>query len=92
MSQRIEAIFDNGVFHPRVPVDLADGQRVSLDVETSAPPNDDLGDLRDLLDNEFIASCREQSESSASLVNVQKVLGAFRGSLSELISEERNER
>jgi predicted DNA-binding antitoxin AbrB/MazE fold protein len=92
MSQRIDAIFVNGVFQPQVPVDFANGQRVSLEVEASASLNDDLSDLRDLLDNQFIASCREHSEPAPSLEHVRQVLGTFQGSLSDLISEERDER
>ncbi len=33
MSGRIDAIFENGVFRPEVPVNIANGERVSLDIE-----------------------------------------------------------
>jgi predicted DNA-binding antitoxin AbrB/MazE fold protein len=33
MSERIDAIFENGVFRPEVPVNIPNGERVSLDVE-----------------------------------------------------------
>jgi len=92
MSQRIDAIFENGVFRPEVPVNITNGQRVSLDVETKAAPADDLSDLADLLDVEFMDSCRQNAHSAPSLEEVQTVLSAFAGSLSDRISEERNER
>ena len=50
MSQRIDAIFVNGVFRPETPVDVTDGQRVSLNIEPLSTPADDLSDVRDLLD------------------------------------------
>jgi predicted DNA-binding antitoxin AbrB/MazE fold protein len=36
MSHRIDAIYENGVFRPDVPVNIPNGQRVSLDVERIA--------------------------------------------------------
>jgi predicted DNA-binding antitoxin AbrB/MazE fold protein len=33
MSERIDAIFENGVFRPEVRVNIPNGERVSLDVE-----------------------------------------------------------
>ena len=38
MSQRIDAIFVNGVFRPETPVDVTDGQRVSLNIEPLSTP------------------------------------------------------
>jgi predicted DNA-binding antitoxin AbrB/MazE fold protein len=44
MSQQIDAIYDNGVLKPLVPLSLPDQTRVKLTVETSSPaePNDKL--------------------------------------------------
>jgi predicted DNA-binding antitoxin AbrB/MazE fold protein len=92
MSERIDAIFENGVFRPEVPVNITNGQRVSLDVETKSAPADDLGDVADLLDVEFIESCRQNAQPAPSLDEVRKLLSAFDGSLSDRISEERDER
>ena len=92
MSQRIDAIFENGVFRPEVPVNITNGQRVSLDVETKSAPTDDLGDVADLLDLEFIKACRQNAQSAPSLDEVRKLLSTFDGSLSDRISEERDER
>ena len=39
MSERIDAIFENGVFRPEVPVNIPNGERVSLDVERVDPPS-----------------------------------------------------
>jgi predicted DNA-binding antitoxin AbrB/MazE fold protein len=91
MSQRIDAIFENGVFRPNVPVNMANGQRVSLSVESQPLPTDDLGDVADLLDAEVAESCRKNSRNAPSLEEVWIVLNAFDGSLADRISAERNE-
>jgi predicted DNA-binding antitoxin AbrB/MazE fold protein len=92
MSQRIDAIFENEVLRPEVPVNIADGQLVSLSVESRLAPPDDLSDVGDLLDVEFIQSCRERAGHAPSLEQVRNVLSAFGGSLADRISEERDER
>ena len=92
MSQRIDAVFENGIFRPEAPVDIANGERVSLNVELKTAPVDDLGDVSDLLDTEFMESCRQHAGHAPLLEEVQKVLSVFHGSLADRISEERDER
>lgn len=92
MNQRVDAIFENGVFRPEVPVNMANGQRVSLNVETTPAPADDLRDVADLLDAEFMASCRQNGVDAPTLEEVRSVLSTFEGSLADRISEERDER
>jgi predicted DNA-binding antitoxin AbrB/MazE fold protein len=41
MSQQIDAIYDNGVLKPLVPLSLPDQTRVKLTVETSSSEPDD---------------------------------------------------
>jgi predicted DNA-binding antitoxin AbrB/MazE fold protein len=36
MSEQIEAIFENGVFRPQVPVNIPSGERVLLNVERNS--------------------------------------------------------
>jgi len=92
MSQRIDAIFENGVFRPETPVNIANGERVSLNIESKSIPTEDLSDVEDLLDVEFMESCRQRSGHAPSLEEVRKVLSVFEGSLADRISEERDER
>ena len=92
MSQRIDAIFESGVFRPEFPVNIPNGQRVSLDVEFQSPCTDDLNDIQDLLDIEFMESCRQNAQHAPSLEEARKVLSAFEGSLAERIAQERDER
>ncbi len=92
MSEYINAIFENGVFRPEVPVNLPNGERVSLNVERQSKPADNVTDVDDLLDFEFMEACRQKVICPPSLEEVRQVLSAFRGSLADRISEERDER
>jgi predicted DNA-binding antitoxin AbrB/MazE fold protein len=92
MNQRIDAVFENGIFRPETPVNFVNGQRVSLSIESDAGASDDLGDVQDLLDSDFIESCRNRAGAAPSLEQVQTVLSVFHGSLAERISEDRDER
>ena len=92
MSERIDAIFENGVFRPEAPVNIPNGERVSLDVERQPAIDDDLADVWDLLDHEYIRKCRQNSRTAPSLEDVRKMLSVIQGSVSDVISQERDER
>lgn len=92
MIQRINATFEDGVFRPEAPVSIADGQRVSLSVESKDRPVDDLSDVADLLDAEFMESCRRRAGRAPSLEEMRQVLSAFQGSLADRIADERDDR
>lgn len=89
MSQTVDAIFENGVFRPQDPVDLANGERVSLII---APKCDfaDLSDVADLLDGAYLEACRRKPSEAPSLEDVRKSLQVFGGSLSDVICAERH--
>jgi predicted DNA-binding antitoxin AbrB/MazE fold protein len=92
MSQQIDATFIGGVFRPDRPVDIADGAQVSLTIVAKPTEVDDLADVADLLDVEFVSSCRQHAGNASSLEEVRTILGAYGRPLSELIIEEREER
>ena len=73
-------------------MNLADGERVSLNIESKAMPVDDLNDVADLLDVEYAQSCRRREGQVPSLEEVRSMLSAFEGSLADRLSEERDER
>jgi predicted DNA-binding antitoxin AbrB/MazE fold protein len=91
MNHRVEAVFENGMFRPETPVEFVEGQRVALNVEPAPGAADDLSDVKDLLDVEFIESCAQQIENAPSLEEVRKILTVFHGSLAERILQERDE-
>jgi len=92
MSERIDAIYQDGVFHPDVPVSVPDGERVSLEVGSTIGVPDDLRDVADLLDVECIADCQRRANGAPSLEEVRRGLSSVPGSLSDLIIAEREER
>jgi predicted DNA-binding antitoxin AbrB/MazE fold protein len=92
MSERIDAIFENGVFRPEVPVNIPNGERVSLDVERQPVIDDDLADVWDLLDHEYMRNIKQNDRPAPSLEEVRDALSVFKGSISDMISEERDER
>jgi predicted DNA-binding antitoxin AbrB/MazE fold protein len=89
MSQHVDAVFENGVFRPEQPLNIANGARVSLTVDSHRSHPDDLADIEDLLDHEFMASCRQLAANAPSLEETRQTLERFKGSLSGLISHER---
>lgn len=92
MSPRIDAIYEDGVFPPVVPVPIADGERVSLRIEARSSHANDLGDVEDLLDTEFMDTCRARAGHAHALADIQSMLSAFHGSLSDRIAAERDDR
>jgi predicted DNA-binding antitoxin AbrB/MazE fold protein len=91
MIQRINATFENGVFRPSVPVNIAEGQNVSLAIEKLGL-QEELRDVEDLLDREFVESCRQNVGSVVPIPQLHKILEGFSGNLAESISAERDER
>jgi predicted DNA-binding antitoxin AbrB/MazE fold protein len=92
MSERIDAIYQGGVFRPEVPISVPEGQRVSLDVGAATVVPDDLRDVADLLDVEFVAACQRRSNGVPSLDEVRRALSSIQGSLAEMVVAERDER
>lgn len=83
------------MFRPIHPVDVADGMPVSLTVEVVPPPSDtddDLSDIWDLLDHEYMEECRRKAGSAPSLEEVRRRLSAYKGSLADDIIAEREDR
>lgn len=73
---------------------IPDGERVSLRVESRYVVDDDLSDVADLLDDEFMEECRLRvaNRDVPTLAEVQRILSKFKGSLADRISEERGGR
>lgn len=92
MSQLIDATYVNGVLRPEQPVNIPDGERVSLTVAAKSSATDDSSDVLDLLDTEFMESCRQRAGKAPSLEEVREKLAACPGSLADFICQERDER
>ena len=83
MRQSIDAIYENGVLRPLVPLNLADHEQVSVIVESGAE--------EDWLDREAWAWASAEGDPSISLEDVRRRLAKIKGSLSEVVIAERGE-
>jgi predicted DNA-binding antitoxin AbrB/MazE fold protein len=92
MLQHADAIFENGLLRPEVPLLLANGERVSLQIQSNSAAPDDLSDIADMLDHDAVDACKAHSQPAPSLEEVRAMLSVYQGELSELIIQERNER
>jgi predicted DNA-binding antitoxin AbrB/MazE fold protein len=86
MRKQIEAIYENGVLRPLVPLGLEEHQRVTITIA------EDGGAEEDLFDPEFTQWCAEQSSNAPSLEEVRQALSKIRGSMAEVVIAERDER
>jgi predicted DNA-binding antitoxin AbrB/MazE fold protein len=83
MRQSIDAIYENGVLRPLVPLDLAEREQVSVIVES--------GGGEEWLDQEALAWASEEGDPTVSLEDVRRRLAKVKGSLSDVVIAERGE-
>lgn len=86
MANRVEAIYENGALRPLQPLELAEHERVTLDILPSNPGVD--------LDHGFVARCRAEvaGVEKMSLEQIQGLLSSMTGTFEEAIDEERGPR
>jgi predicted DNA-binding antitoxin AbrB/MazE fold protein len=82
MLEAIQAIYENGVLRPLVPLDLAENEVVTIDVFRG---DEYLFDLD--IGNAYAAG----ADDSISLEDVRKALSSIKGSLDQAIDEDRGE-
>ena len=90
MATRVEAVYEDGVPHPMEPLALAEHEHVTITIEQ-------LDDLDDLIDHEYLAKSRADSAARndrpvPTIKEIRERLEKVRGSLSDLIIQERGER
>jgi predicted DNA-binding antitoxin AbrB/MazE fold protein len=85
MTKQIDAVYENGVLRPLEPLELEEQQRVRITIENGDP-------LADLIDTEFEAWCARESKDAPSIEKAREILSKARGSLSDIIIAERDER
>ena len=84
----IDAIFENGVFRPSEPVNIPEGERVSLVVNPRDENRQDVSDVTDLLDMEFVESCQARSEFAPSVDDIRSMLKKITESLADRIASD----
>lgn len=89
----LKAIYENGILRPLEPIALRENQEVTLFIQDA--DDDEIQDTKDdenLLDTEFLKSCRIDADTTVSLQAVRDALSKITGSLSDDIRAERDER
>jgi predicted DNA-binding antitoxin AbrB/MazE fold protein len=84
MPKTIQAVYENGVFHPLEQVSCLEQEHVLLTVEHPAEAEEQV------FDRDFLAYCETQADDSASLEEVRQALATIPGSLADDIRAERN--
>jgi predicted DNA-binding antitoxin AbrB/MazE fold protein len=79
----LKAVYENGVLRPLEPVPLQERQEVTLTISEGG---------EDLLDAEFLETCRAGADPSVSLQTVRDALAKIPGTLTDDIRAERDER
>jgi predicted DNA-binding antitoxin AbrB/MazE fold protein len=79
----LRAIFENGVLRPLEPVPLQERQEVTVTISETSD---------DLLDADFLESCRAGADPGVPLQAVRDALAKIREPLTDAIRAERDER
>ena len=87
-SEPIEAIYENGVLRPLVPMDLPEHERLFLMITSLS----NKGPLDRLLDVECHAAAANKADSGVPLEEVRRRLAHISGSLAADVAAERNDR
>jgi predicted DNA-binding antitoxin AbrB/MazE fold protein len=83
MTQKIDAVYENGLLRPLETLNLADHERVSVTVETSSGDN--------WLDHDALDWARQEGDPSISLEDVRRRLAKLGASLSDIVISERGD-
>ncbi len=76
MDRRFRVVYENGVFRPLGPVDLAEHQQGTVTIPDRAVDQPD-----GWLDTAYVASCAEDDQDVPSLEEVRQTLAEIPGSL-----------
>jgi len=86
MAKRIRVVYENGVFRPLEPVDVAEHQQGTVTLIDTAKPGVDW------LDTDYMASSAHEEGEVPTLDEVRQALAKIPGSLTEDFRAERDER
>lgn len=82
MNHDIQAVYENGVLRPLVPLALAENQQVAITVHA---------DTNDWLDIEVVEVAASEAESTDTLDDLRRQLEPIQGSLSDTVIAERGD-
>jgi predicted DNA-binding antitoxin AbrB/MazE fold protein len=83
MRQEFDAVYENGLLRPLVPLNIPDQERVSVTVETS------IGN--EWLDRDALRFAEAEGDSTIALEEVRRGLATIPGSIAETVITDRGE-
>ena len=83
MRQEFDAVYENGLLRPLVPLNFPDHERVSVTVESISG--------NDWLDHDALQLAEAEGDPTISLEEVRRRLATIPGSLAESVIAERGE-
>ena len=83
MISEFDAIYENGMLRPLVPLQLAEQERVKLTVQRD--------DVESWMDVEYMESCAAEADDSITLESIRDSLSKIKGSMDAAIDETRGE-
>ncbi len=86
MDRRFRVVYENGVFRPLEPVDLAEHQLGTVTIPDTAGEQ-----LDGWLDTAYMANCAEDGQEVPGLEDVRQALAEIPGSLAEDFRAERDD-
>jgi predicted DNA-binding antitoxin AbrB/MazE fold protein len=87
MRQRVEVVYENGVLRPLEPLARQFYEHQHLTVTIDTP-----GAVEARLDAVCLAAAKQNADPTVSLQEVRRILAKVPGSLTEVVSAEREER
>jgi len=87
--KRIKAVYEDGVLRPNEPLDLAEGEVVSLTIYVGGVPEDKEEDEDD---DEYIPLIAEEGDPNITWEQVHEALKSIPGSLADQIIRDREDR
>ncbi len=82
MNRNIQAVYENGVLRPLVPLALAENQQVAITVHA---------DTDDWQDAEVVETAAREAGTTGTLEDLRQQLRPIQGSLSETVIAERGD-
>lgn len=91
MNKPFQAIFEAGVLKPLEPLSLNDRDIVTLVVTEHGGLSPAQDEWDDIIDHDAVAEAEKEAEGAIPLEELRKRLSSIRGSLSDVIIEERGD-
>ena len=83
MLQEFDAVFENGILRPLLPLPLTEREQVKVTVSRAQN--------REWLDTDFMEACAADADSTPTLAQVRAALAKIQGTMDEAIAADRGQ-